>query len=515
MSDKMGAVLSFQLNGRPVQEAAAAPTTTLLQYLRGARGLTGSKEGCAEGDCGACTVAVLDPTAPGGPAYRAVNSCLVLLPMVHGKEVVTVEGLAQPAPGGDAGAVVPHLAQDALATALGSQCGYCTPGVVMSMFEACYRQDLDEPWKVDDQMCGNLCRCTGYRPIREATHQVAGVRPDDRFSARLIRSAAPAADLEYQAGDQRYFAPASLGAAYAVLAAHPGAAIVQGGTDFSLAITKRFEAPATVLSLEQIDELRGFADRGDHWWLGAGLRLSDLEAVARGILPPVERMLRFFGARQIKHRGTVGGNVANASPIGDLPPVLLALGASIVLGSARGERALPLGDFFLAYRKTALQAGELVLGVRVPKLAARGVRASAYKVSKRQELDISTTAAAFFVRTDDAGVVTEARLAYGGMAAVPARARGAEAALVGQRWDAAGVERACAALEGDFRPLDDHRGSAWYRRTLAANLLRGFFLETESTAYPRHAYRPTGTVVPLPRSMASASPSSTRAEVSR
>lgn len=490
-------MLELEINGRPVEESSASPTTTLLQYLRGPCGLTGTKEGCAEGDCGACTVAVLDPTAPGGPTYRAVNSCLVLLPMMHGKKVVTVEGLAATAPGAPATAVIPHPAQEALATALGSQCGYCTPGVVMSMFEACYRRDLDEPWKLDDQMCGNLCRCTGYRPIREATQQVAGTRPEDPFRGAL-ESASPAvaADLAYAAGDQRYFAPASLPALYALLDAHPDARLVQGGTDFSLAITKRFEAPATIISLEQLEALRGFEDRGDHWWLGAGLRLSDLEAFARGTLPPVERMLRFFGARQIKHRGTVGGNIGNASPIGDLPPVLLALDAVLELGSGRGARTLPITQFFLGYRKTALMPGEILTGVRVPKLPAAGVRSSAYKVSKRQELDISTTAAAYYVRTDAAERVVEARLAYGGMAATPARAARAEAALIGKEWSEATVEAACTALASDFTPIDDHRGSAWYRATLAANLLRGFFLETGRVPFPRHRYRPTGTVVP-------------------
>lgn len=486
----MSTPLHFELNGEPVVEAAAAPTTTLLGWLRAHRGLTGTKEGCAEGDCGACTVAVLDPRAPGGPTYRAVNSCLVLLPMVHGQRVVTVEGLA-------AADGTPHPAQAALSQALGSQCGYCTPGVVMSMFEACYRRDLDEPWKLDDQLCGNLCRCTGYRPIREATHQVAGQAGDDTFRAALATaSAPPAADLDYRAGDQRFVAPASLPALYAALEAHPGAPVVQGGTDYSLGITKRFEAPPLVISLEQLEVLRSFEDHGTHWWLGAGLRLADLERASRGVLPPLERMLRYFGARQIKHRGTVGGNLANASPIGDLAPVLIALGAEIVLASSKGERTLPLDEFFVGYRQTRLFPAEIIRAVRVPKLPAEGVRASAYKVSKRQELDISTTSAAFYVRTDAGGGVAEVRLAYGGMAATPARARAAEAALLGHPWTHEAVERAAEQLARDFRPLDDHRGSAWYRRTVAANLLRGFFLETTHVPYPRHTYRPTGTVVP-------------------
>ena len=475
--------LELDINGQKVSEDAVAPTTTLLQYLR-ARGLTATKEGCAEGDCGACTVAVHEP---GEASFRAVNSCLVLLPMVHNKHVVTAEALKSKAG--------PHPVQESLVLALGSQCGYCTPGVVMSMFEACYRSDLDAPWKLDDQMCGNLCRCTGYRPIREATREIAGARPDDRFRAMLDAGASAPNDVEYTFGELKYWAPASLGSLFRVLESEPDAKIVHGGTDLSLGITKKFELPPRLVSLEQLAELAQIEDLGDRWEIGAGVRLSDLETFSRGVLPPLERMLRFFGSRQIKHRAAVGGNLANASPIGDLPPVLLALGATIVLTSSRGEEELPLDRFFLAYRKTTLVPGQIISAVRVPKLPARGALASSYKVSKRQELDISTTAAAFFV-TLEGDRVREARLAYGGMAATPTRAKNAERALTGARWDKDAVEAACAALGHDFEPIDDHRGSAWYRRELAANLLRGFFLETARTAYPTHTYRPVATVIP-------------------
>lgn len=476
--------LEFHVNGRMVRTSSVSPTTTLLQFLRGPLGLTGTKEGCAEGDCGACTVAILDPDAPGGPAYRAVNACLVLLPMVQGRQVVTVEGLANG---------TPHPVQESLVAELGSQCGYCTPGVVMSMFEACYRGDLDEPWKLDDQLCGNLCRCTGYRPIRDAARAIAGTCPRDRFARALEDAAAAPMQLDYSHGAQRFFTPQSLDELWTILEAHPAARFVNGGTDLSLEITKRFAEPPLLISLEGIGALAGIERRTDRWIIGAGVKLTDLEAASREVLPVVERTLRFFGSRQIKHRATVGGNVCNASPIGDLPPTLLALDATMIARSKRGERRIPVAQFFTGYRKTALLPGEILAGVEVP-VPAPSARVASYKVSKRQELDISTVAAAFYVALHGERV-QEARLAYGGMAATPARARRAEQALAGKVWDEAAVEAAVAELAADFTPIDDHRGSAWYRRTLAANLLRGFLLETATNPSPRLPHRPTGTVL--------------------
>ncbi|MCC7384554.1 MAG: xanthine dehydrogenase small subunit [Deltaproteobacteria bacterium] len=479
--------IRFELNGQPIREALVRPTTTLLNYLRSHLGLTGTKEGCAEGDCGACTVAILDPDAPGGPAYRAVNACLVLLPMVQGKQVFTVEGLAS--------AHGPHVVQESLVEHLGSQCGYCTPGVVMSMFEACYRRDLDEAWKLDDQLCGNLCRCTGYRPIRYAAAEIAGRAPSDRFGEALRHASRGDLALEYEREGFRYFMPTTFERLWAILEAYPSARIVNGGTDLSLEITKQFKEPPLLVSLEGLAALSGIERASGRWRIGAGTRLSDLEAAAREGLTPVERMLRFFGSRQIKHRGTVGGNLCNASPIGDLAPVFLALGASVVLRSARGERSVPLDRFFTGYRKTALETGEILVAVDVPEIPA-AARAVAYKVSKRQELDISAVAAGLYVELDPAGRVQVARLAFGGLAATPARALNTEAALLGQPWAPAQVEAAIGALETDFAPIDDHRGSAWYRRTVAQNLLRGFFLETQRQPLPRLCYRPTGTVQP-------------------
>ncbi|MDY7229054.1 xanthine dehydrogenase small subunit [Hyalangium rubrum] len=477
--------LRFYLNDRLVEESGLSPTTTLLRYLRERAHLTGTKEGCAEGDCGACTVAVLEQDGKGAQALRAINSCLLLLPMLQGKRVYTVEALKE------SGKY--HVVQEELSKALGSQCGYCTPGVAMAMLEACHRKDFDEPWKLDAQMCGNLCRCTGYRPIREATARVAGLNPVDRFSKALVQTKPEPMELSYAAGSQRFFTPATLEALWDVLDANPEARFVVGGTDLSLEVTKRYAEPPILVSLEALPSLRALEPRAGGHRVGATVSLTDLEDYARSACPPLERMLRYFGARQIKNRATVGGNLCNASPIGDLAPVFIALGAEAVLLSRAGERRLPLEDFFVAYRRTALQRGEILAFVEVPAQPA-GARTIAYKVSKRRELDISAVAAGFRVVVDAQGRVAEARLAYGGMAARPARARRTEEALVGKPWEEASVEAALPHLDEDFTPLTDHRGSTWYRALVAKNLLRGFFQETLAEPAPRLQERHAATV---------------------
>jgi xanthine dehydrogenase small subunit len=474
--------LRFNLNGAWVTERAASPTTTLLRYLRDTKGLSGTKEGCAEGDCGACTVAVSELGPDGRPAWRAVNSCLVLLPMLQGKHVLTVEALAR---GG-----AHHPAQAALAQALGSQCGYCTPGVVMSMFEASHRDDLDAPWKLDDQLCGNLCRCTGYRPIRDAAQAVAGTCRGDGFSPVAPESMA----LDYQAQGQRFVTPTSWEALFDALDAHPDARLVVGGTDLSLEVTKRFAVLPKLISLEALPGFKVLSETPGGLRLGAGAPVSELEDFTAPRLPSLHRMARYFGARQIKHRGTLGGNLCTASPIGDLAPALISLGAAAVLRGRAGERTAPLEAFFTGYRTTALAKGEVLAAVTVPRPSATA-RAASYKVSKRRELDISTVSAGLYVDTDAAGVVTTARLAFGGMAATPKRAAQAEAALVGRAWSEATVEAAAEALARDFTPLSDHRGSKAYRVLVAANLLRGFFDETREVRTPALAPGHAATVL--------------------
>ncbi len=484
----MSQTLRFHLNDRPVEDAAAPPTTTLLDYLRQQLRLKGTKEGCAEGDCGACTVVILDDEAPGGPQYRAVDACLLFLPMVQGRRVYTVEALRR--------AEGWHPAQEAMVRHLGSQCGYCTPGVVMSMFEACYRRDLREPWQLDDQMCGNLCRCTGYRPIRDATREVAGTCPEGHFKEQLATARSGSQGFARVEGERCYVTPTNLAELWRALAERPRARIVCGGTDLALTVTQRHQDLPELVSVEAVPELRGISRAGGGWRIGATTTLTDLEAACLGelrSLTPLLRMLRYFASRQIKHRATVGGNLCNASPIGDLAPVLLALGADAVLASAAGERVVPLDQFFLSYRKTALQPGEVLAAVVVPE-PAPGARAAAYKVSKRRELDISAVALGMYVETGPSGQVTTVRAAFGGMAATPARARQLEAALLGGPWTEAAVEAALPALGREFRPLDDHRGTAWFRAKVAENLVRGFYLETVGAPRPDAPARPASTV---------------------
>ena len=485
----MPQTLRFHLNDRLIEDPSVGPTTTLLAYLRDNLHLTGTKEGCAEGDCGACTVVILDSDAPGGPCYRAVNACLLLLPMVQGRRVYTVEGLRDPA-----GAY--HPVQEAVVRELGSQCGYCTPGVVMALFEACYRKDLREAWQLDDQMCGNLCRCTGYRPIRDAARAVAATGPEDQFSRTLRDATAGSLAFERSEQTRSYMTPTSFEQLWSVLAARPQTRLICGGTDLALILTRRYQDLPELVSLEGLAELRGVAREPGGWRIGATTTLADLEAACLAAMVayvPLLRMLRYFASRQIKNRATVGGNLCNASPIGDLAPVLLSLGARVELRSAAGAREVPLDQFFLAYRQTALQPGEILAAVLLPDIPANA-RAAAYKVSKRRELDISTVGAGLYVELDDSGRVSAARLAYGGMAATPARARHLEAALLGKPWALAQVEAALPALAHDFHPIDDLRGSAWYRGLVAANLVRGFVRETEQVSLPNLSQRPSGTV---------------------
>ena len=441
----------FVLNGQPVHVSGVAPTTTVLEWLR-ANGHVGTKEGCAEGDCGACTVAVLSDEG-----WRSVNACLVPLPSLADREVLTVEGLA------DEDGL--HPAQTALVDVLGSQCGYCTPGFVMSLFTATYRDDVDEDWKKADQICGNLCRCTGYRPIQDALETVAGTCPDDAFANAIAPTLEP---FLTEVAGQKYYRPGDMAELYRVLAREPEARIVAGATDLGLDITKKGVRFPCLVSLEALP-LAGIERVEDTWRIGATTTLSELEA--RNPIPVITRMLRYFASRQIKNRATVGGNLCNASPIGDLAPVLMALEAKVVLASAPGERRLLLEDFFLDYRQTALLDGEVLVGVEVRE-PAPATRLWAHKVCKRRELDISAVCAGFAVSVEE-GVVIDARLAYGGMAATTRRAEAAEEALLGKPWTRETVEAAAAAL--DFTPMSDHRGSAWYRDTVARNLLRRFW----------------------------------------
>jgi len=478
--------INFRLNGKPVVVRSPEPTTTVLEWLR-ENGHTGTKEGCAEGDCGACSIAVRSPDGADQSAWRSVCACILPVAQLADHDVVTIEGLAS-------GQSL-HPAQQAMVDTLGSQCGYCTPGFVMSLFEATYRSDLDRQSKKDDQICGNLCRCTGYRPIRDALDTVAGTRPDDTFKAACAHPAPHLGPVDLMHGRHRFVRPTTWDALWSTLqAASVPPVYVHGATDLGLAITQQRKKWPLLVDLSALPDLAPLSETPDGYVIGAGVRLSALEAWSADRVPLVHRMLRFFASRQIKNRATVGGNLCNASPIGDLPPVMLALDATAVIRGPDGDRHVPIADFFVDYRTTALEPGEVLLHLLIPRLPA-SARQSAFKVSKRRELDISTVAAAFVVATDQAGTVLHARLAYGGMAATPKRASQTEAVLRNAPWTAATVEQAVRTLPRDFTPIDDHRGSAWYRSKVAANLLRAFFDETRTVEVPSLPERPVGTAV--------------------
>jgi xanthine dehydrogenase small subunit len=481
---------SFELNGETVSVTNLSPTMTVLEWLR-ATGKTGTKEGCAEGDCGACTVAVLDEQSVDGPRWRSVCSCIIMLPQVFGKRLVTVEGLASK---DDL-----HPAQSAMVDALGSQCGYCTPGFVMSLFEGTYRSDMDEPWKFDDQICGNLCRCTGYRPIREALSSVAGTQPDDVFS-RALNQSSESSEVKYEHGSQRYVRPVNWADLWTALD-DPDARIINGATDLGLHVTQQHKHFKSLVDLGDLAPLRDINDTNNGVEIGASVLLADLEAWSATACPALAKMLRYFASRQIKNRATIGGNLCNASPIGDLPPVMLGLDAVAVIRSRDGIRRVSFGGaspsedgFWLGYRQTALQPGEILAAIEMPNVS-KGTYVSSYKVSKRKELDISAVSSTFALRLNDAGGVEHARFAYGGMAATPLRAYAAEAYILGKVLSPQTIEQAIELVGQSFTPMSDHRGSAWYRTKVAGNLLRGYFDDFEHRRAVKLPSRPSGTVL--------------------
>ena len=458
---------AITINGVSVPVADIAPTTTLLDFLR-THGYTGGKQGCAEGDCGACTVALVDRTADGKPTYRAINSCIALLPMFAGREIVTVEGLAA---GGKLHPVQAHMVKQ-----YGSQCGYCTPGFVMSLFEAWYRDDCREPWHLSDQLSGNLCRCTGYRPIRDAAlgalAERASATDADDFRARLNDPVAPLPALDYAAQGERFIRPTTLAELFRLMHDNPGARLVAGATEIGVEINKKLASCPLLISTEGVPELTRIQRTPAEWRVGGAVTLTAIEESMAAEYPSLARMLRVFASRAIRNRATMGGNIATASPVGDSAPVLLTLDASLVLASAQGERKIPLSDFFLGYRKTALQPGEIILSIIVPRLQAvvgQTRQMDFLKVSKRRELDISIVAGAYRLDLDAHGVVRLARIAYGGVAVTSSRARKAEQALIGRRVSDA-REAVSEALRAEFQPIDDVRGSAEYRRGLIVSL---------------------------------------------
>ena len=447
--------IRFTLNGKMHEAAEAPPSTTMLDYLRDHLRLTGAKEGCAEGDCGACTIVRV---AGGGERarYEALNGCLMQIGQADGAEILTVEGLQAT----NGGRLVP--VQEAMAAGGGTQCGFCTPGFIGALFALQQSEEDVTDEAIHDALAGNLCRCTGYRPIVDAARAACRKAIPHEPAPPVARSPA------HVAGGQAFHAPDTLDALVSLRAQHPGAMLLAGGTDLGLLASKERQRPRTVLHTAHVGELRGIEESADALALGAAVTYTEALPFIDRLYPSFARLIRRIGSRQIRNLGTIGGNVGNASPIGDTPPCLIALDATLRLSSPAGERDVAVEDFFLDYRKTDLRPGEVIRSITIPKLAA-GQAFRTWKVSKRYDQDISAVIGAFRV-TLDGGAVTEARIAFGGMAATPKRARAAEAALAAAGWSEAGAARAGAALARDYTPIGDHRASAAYRARVASNL---------------------------------------------
>lgn len=445
--------IAFLLNGETVNLHGVDPKTTVLDWLRENRGLTGTKEGCNEGDCGACTVMVTD-----GAGSRPLNACILMLPQINGKSLTTVEGLASPE--GDL-----HPVQTAMVEHHGSQCGFCTPGFVVSLAAGQIAGEKDH----DLQLAGNLCRCTGYAPIiRAATH--AARRPVPAW----LRDLPQGPDLGPLVND---FQPTTVAGLADLLKAHPDATLIAGATDVGLWVNKSLRDLGTIIFLNQIKDMNRIEIAPYMIRIGAGATVEALRRAMEQHHPSFARMLDRFASAQVRAAATVGGNIANGSPIGDTPPPLIALGAMLHLRRGDETREIPLEDFFIAYGKQYRAPGEFVEAVVVPRDEGPS-RLKVYKLSKRFDQDISAVLGAFNISVEQ-GTVTDARIAFGGMAGTPMRAQAVEKALIGKPWTEETVKRAKWSFAEDFKPLSDMRASSAYRLETAANMLERAWLEDQ------------------------------------
>ncbi|MFL5288497.1 MAG: xanthine dehydrogenase small subunit [Rhodopila sp.] len=462
----MRETIHFLLGQEPRAVRGLNPTMTMLEYLRIEERLCGTKEGCAEGDCGACTVILAD-RHEGRTRHQAVNACIVFVPALDGKQLLTVEHLAQPD-----GTL--HPVQQAMVDHHASQSGFCTPGFVMSLVALQTKAKLDRT-EVNEALAGNLCRCTGYRPIVDAAQSICVDVPP------------PAAPVPAEPGALRMagegricLAPRGIAELADTLLAHPGATIVAGATDVGLWVTKLHQTLPVTVALDAVEGLADIVETDDTIWIGAGATYTAALPVLEQSFPDFGALIRRIGSRQVRNRGTLGGNIANASPIGDSPPALLALDASLLRRRGAETRTVKLEDFFTGYRKTTLRPGEFIERIDIPKPRA-GETFRCYKISKRFDQDISAVCGAFRL-TLDRGMVSDIRIGFGGMAATPARPVAVEQALIGRPWTEATVAAAQAVLDAAFKPLSDMRASAAYRRTVARNLLMKLYVETSQEA---------------------------------
>ena len=472
----------FILAGQVEEIHNCDPTRTVLEYLREDKGLIGTKEGCAEGDCGACTV-VIGELCDDGIRYRAVNACIQFLATLDGKQLLTVEDLSQ------AGSEL-HSVQRAMVEQHGSQCGFCTPGFVMSLFAMFHNapeHDVERA-DIDAGLAGNLCRCTGYAPIVRAAEQALKAGREDRFTAdqtshiELLQSIQPGGTLEINSENGRYFAPPSIDELCDLLQSHPQAVLVAGATDVGLWVSKQLRQLDTVIYLGAVAELKQIEYEGSDLIIGATVTYTDAKAAISARYSAFDALIERIGATQVRNAGTIGGNIANGSPIGDMPPGLIAAGARLALRSKQGQRVIDLEDYFTSYGQQDLRAGECVEQIILPTPPENQLF-SIYKISKRFEQDISAVCGAFSLQVTD-GTINNARVCFGGMAEIPKRATACEQVLNGKPWSQETINSAMQAMLEDYTPLTDMRATAGYRMRVARNLLQRFFLEHTENPYP-------------------------------
>jgi xanthine dehydrogenase small subunit len=479
------------VNGKETPISPAAPHTTVLDFLR-ERGLTGTKEGCAEGECGACSVLVARPGVNKPTDWVAVNACLVPVAALDGQEVVTAEGLATAGEPGKPSTL--HPVQEEMAVRGGSQCGYCTPGFVCSMAAEYYRPDrcahADPAGGTDADaehgpngfdlhaLSGNLCRCTGYRPIRDAAFAVGSPTDEDPLAQRREQSPPAPVATEYTQDDSAFLRKDTLDETLRLLRERPDAVVVAGSTDWGVEVNIRSRRADCVVAIDRLPELRELRVESDVIEIGAALTLTEIERRLDGDVPLLAELFPQFASRLIRNSATLGGNLGTGSPIGDSPPVLLALEASLVLADADGEREVPLADYFTGYRQSVRRPGELIRSVRIPLPLSPVV--AFHKIAKRRFDDISSVAVAFALDIED-GTVRKARVGLGGVAATPIRALATEAALEGKPWAAETIGAAAGVLRAEGTPMNDHRASADYRSAmLGQSLLKLYAGTTEA-----------------------------------
>ena len=468
----------FLLNNIVHDVSDVDPNTSVLEYLRDHVRRTGTKEGCASGDCGACTVVVAELVGE-KLQYKSINACITTLATLHGKQLLTVEDLKQD------GRL--HPVQQAMVDCDSSQCGFCTPGFVMSMFA--YEKNTSTPSRetINEALGGNLCRCTGYRPIIDAAQQLFEKPLNDQFTSSAQQTieclkgiSAKQSQVSINCHGKQFFAPTNIQTLGDLLLANPEARLLAGGTDLSLELTQNLEEIDTLIYTGNVGEMLQINVHNDAIEIGAAVTYSQCKAVLVEAFADLHELFDRLGSRQVRNQGTIGGNVANASPVGDMPPVLMALGAKLLLRRAEQTRWVPVQDFFQRYKVTVLEPGEFIEKIVIPTLGDND-HFRVYKVSKRLEDDISATCAAFALNIVN-GVVESARIAFGGMAEIPKRALHCEKALLNQQWNEASIAVAKQAMRNDFAPISDFRASANYRMQVSQNLLQRFYWELDSFA---------------------------------